>query len=1081
MRHWTFALRGLLLLALLAPGAARLAAAEDKHGPSELWSSLSYRNIGPAAGGRVCRVAGIPGDPRVYYVATASGGLWKSSDGGTRWQPIFEKEATSTIGSIAVAPSDPNVIYIGTGEANIRGNVICGVGIYKSTDAGQTWTHVWKQRGQIGTLIVHPTNPDVAYAAVLGRPFGPNQERGIYRTTDGGKTWQQVLKKDQDTGASDVCFDPSNPRLLFAGMWQARRRPWELTSGGPGSGLYMSRDGGDTWKQLTGNGLPGGPWGKDGVAVAPSDGQRVYALIESEEGGLFRSDDGGTTWNHVNDDRRLRQRAWYYTTLAVAPHSPDVVYCPQVPMLRSLDGGKSFEFYGGPGFWHGDNHDIWIDPLNPQRQIIGNDGGVNITVTGGKRWHAPALPISQFYRINVDTRVPYHVSGTMQDLGSGCGPSNSLNYNGIRLGDWYSVGGGETGYTLHDPTDPNIVYAGEYGGAITRYDHRVRAARNVSIYPDNPSGHGAEAMEYRFRWPAPIAGSPHDPKVIYHAANVLFRSTTGGQSWTAISPDLTRNDRAKQQWSGGPITGDNTTAEFYCTISAVAESPVEKGVIWVGTDDGLVQVTRNGGKQWTNVTAQLPRFPEWATVKMIEPSPHEAGTAYVVIDAHLVDDFRPYLFKTTDYGQTWTTLSDAMDPEFYLHVCRADPVNRDLLFVGTERGVLVSRDAGKRWDSLQLNLPTVPVHDMVIKDNDLVLGTNGRSLWILDNFTPLRQLTRKDLADEPFKLLSPAPVVRWNYGIGVGGQPRQSSFPNPPMGAVIDFYLRRPAEKVRLEIRDRKGQLVIAFEGEGDGSEESEEPAAPAQEDEMGEDEGAADDSDKPTLPTKAGLHRFVWDLAGEGAIPIRQAQIDMGSPTVGPSVNPGTYEVRLIVDGQTATQKLVIQPDPRREVSPADLAAQERLAIQMRGEINDLTLTVEKLRVVAQQLRSRNELLRHESEAAGLRTASDELLKKLDELEGKLHNPKAKIAYDILAQKGGAKLYSRLVFVYNVHLDGEGAPTQGVKEVYGQIRKELRSLLRDWKEIVETDLPRINAQARRGSWPVIIVPKLEREVKKED
>src|SRR3954463_9371738 len=467
------------------------------------FKALKYRNIGPAAGGRVSRVTGVAGNPMRYYAATASGGVWMSNDGGTSWKPIFDDQPISSIGAIAVAASDPNVIYVGSGEANIRGNVAAGNGIYKSIDAGKTWTHVWDQEGQIGTMAVHPKNPDIAFAAVLGHAFGPNPERGVYRTRDGGRTWQQVLKKDADTGASDVALDPSNPNVVFAGLWQARRRPWDLTSGGPGSGLYRSDDGGTTWKQLTEKGLPTGPWGKIGVAVAPSDGRRVYALIEAEQGGLDRSGDGGETWSRASGDRGLRQRAWYYSTLTIDPRTPDVVWCPSVPMLRSIDGGKTFTPVRG--FHHGDHHDLWIDPANPRRMINGNDGGVDISLNGGETWYAPPLPISQFYRIGVDTRNPYHIAGPMQDLGSIACPNNSLSASGIALGDWYNVGGGETGYTVSDPTAPDVVYAGEYAGVITRYDHRTRQARMVSGYVDNPSGHGAADMKYRFRWPAPIA------------------------------------------------------------------------------------------------------------------------------------------------------------------------------------------------------------------------------------------------------------------------------------------------------------------------------------------------------------------------------------------------------------------------------------------------------------------------------------------------------------------------------------------------------------------------------------------------
>ncbi len=771
---WDGAVLAILLafLVSLCPASAAADESDDESAVKGPFQELKYRSIGPAAGGRVCRVAGIPGNPLVYFAATASGGVWRSVDGGLSWKCVTEKLPTSTFGSIAVAASDPNVVYAGSGEANIRNNVVPGNGIYKSTDGGAHWTQVWKQDGQIGTMAVHPHNADIAFAAVLGKAFGPNGERGVYRTTDGGKTWTAVLKKDADTGASDLALDPSNPHIVFAGLWQTRRRPWELTSGGPGSRLYVSRDGGTTWKQLTEHGLPKGPWGKIGVAVAPSDSRRVYALIEADKGGLYRSDDGGETWKLATGDHGLRQRAWYYSTLTVDPRNPDVVWCPSVPMLRTIDGGKTFQPVRG--FHHGDHHDVWIDPTNPRRMINGNDGGVDLSTDGGETWHAPPLPISQFYRIGVDTRNPYHVSGTMQDLGSIAGPSNSLSYTGITLADWYSVGGGEAGYTLHDPSDPNIVYAGEYAGVITRYDHRTRQARMVGSYVDNPSGHGAADMKYRFRWPAPIAGSPHDPKVVYHAGNVLFRTSDGGQTWTAISPDLTRNDRRRQQWSGGPITGDNTTAEYYCTISAVAESPKEKGLIWVGSDDGLVHVSRDAGKSWTNVTEHLTGLPEWAAIKMIEPSPFDAGTALVVVDAHMVDDMHPYLYRTRNHGNTWALLSGPMPQDVPLHVVRHDPKQQGLLYAGTERGVAFSTDEGKTWQPLQLNLPTVPVHDMQAKGDSLVLGTHGRSLWIFDDLTPIRSWTPA-VAAKPAELLPCLPAARWRYHGGFRGLARGQS------------------------------------------------------------------------------------------------------------------------------------------------------------------------------------------------------------------------------------------------------------------------------------------------------------------
>src|SRR4051812_7122440 len=787
--------------AVVVSVSAQDAPKTDKPESPKAFKALKYRNIGPAAGGRVSRATGVPGNPLIYFAATASGGVWMSSDGGTTWKGVFDDQPISSIGSIAVAPSDPNVVYVGSGEANIRGNVAAGNGIYKSSDGGKSWTHVWTQEGQIGTMVVHPKNADVAYAAVLGHAFGPNPERGVYRTRDGGKTWQQVLKKDADTGASDVAIDPSNPNTLFAGFWQARRYPWDLQSGGPGSGLYVSRDGGDTWKQITAHGLPEGVWGKVGVAVAPSDGQRVYALIEADKGGLFRSDDGGESWDLVSANRALRQRAWYYSTLTVHPANPNEVWFPQVPMLRTIDGGKTIEYVKGVA--HGDNHDIWIDPTDPRRRIIGNDGGVQVTENGGTSWYAAPLPISQFYHVSVDTRRPYHVAGAMQDLGTAQGPSNSLN-GGIHLTDWHDVGGGEAGHVYSDPSDPNIVYAGEYLGILTRYDDRTRESRNVSAWPENPSGWSGDAMKYRFQWTAPISGSPFDPKVVYHGANVIFRTRDAGQHWDAISPDLTRNDKSKQTWTGGPITGDATGVETYDTVFAIAESPKQRGLIWAGSDDGLVHVTTDDGKTWKNVTSAMPNFPEWGTVSIIEPSSFDANTAYVVVDGHRLDNTHPYLYRTTDLGKSWTRLDGSLAQDVYLHAVREDPKKRGQLYLATERGVLFSTDDGQTWRSLRLNLPTVAVHDLQVKDDNLVVATHGRSLWILDDLQPVREYAPA-IAAEPVHLFAPADAVRWRYGSSAWGT--RGSFPNPPKGAVI-YYSLKDEEKgeIKLEILDAQNK-----------------------------------------------------------------------------------------------------------------------------------------------------------------------------------------------------------------------------------------------------------------------------------
>jgi photosystem II stability/assembly factor-like uncharacterized protein len=1039
----------LIVWACVAVSGQEKPAAADPHATPVEFKHLTYRSIGPAAGGRATRAAGVIGDPNVFYAATASGGVWKSVDGGATWKPIFDDQPISSIGSLAVAPSDPNVVYVGSGEANIRGNVAAGNGIYKSIDAGKTWTHVWKQEGQIGTMVVDPRNADVAFAAVLGRAFGPNPERGVYRTRDGGRTWQQVLGKDEHTGASDVALDPSNPNIVFAGFWQARRLPWDLVSGGPGSSLWMSRDGGDTWKQLSGGGLPAGPWGKVGVAVAPSDGRRVYALIEAENGGLFSSDDGGDSWTLATADRRLRQRAWYYSTITVHPANRDEVWVPNVPMLKSTDGGRTFKRV--TGIHHGDHHDLWFDPKNPRRMIAANDGGVDVSIDGGETWNATLMPIAQFYHVNVDTSVPYRVHGAMQDLGTSSTPSNSLSRNGIASGDWFGVGGGEAGHTASDPSDPNIVYAGEYLGYISRYDHRTRQARHVGAWPENPSGHAGEKLRYRFQWTAPIATSPHDPKVIYHAGNVLFRSTDAGTTWTTISPDLTTNDKSKQQWSGGPITGDNTGVETFCTIFAVAESPRQKDVIWAGSDDGLVHVTRDGGKNWANVTKQVPGLPAFATVSLIEPSHFDAGTAYLVVDNHRQDDAKPYLWRTADFGETWSSLAAALPQDVYLHAVREDPRKKGQLYLGTERGVMFSVDAGKTWRALKLNLPTVAVHDLRVKDDDLVVGTHGRSIWILDDLTPVREWSPR-VAAAPVHLFAPRDAVRWRYHSG----PREKTAgENPPAGALIFFSLaEKPKGEVTLEILDEKNRLVRTLSseaGEAWGTHEHEEEP-------------------KPALKAEAGLQRAVWDLEWEGAALIKNARLDYGDPRQGPLAVPGTYTLRLRADGHEAVSKLVVKRDPRVTVAQADLEAQLAFALEVRDAISRLSAGVKRGRRVRDQLHSHAKLLQDDRRASELVEMSKALSARLEALEARFHNPEAEVAYDILAKKGGAKLYSRLSPLLMFVNEGDGAPTQGMREVFAAQQKELGELEGELRALLEKDLAAVQLAAKRLDLPFVIV-----------
>jgi photosystem II stability/assembly factor-like uncharacterized protein len=1143
----------LAVAVLVALGAAGLhhplARAEEPKPPKE-FAALKYRLVGPFAGGRVSRACGVPGDPLTYYAATASGGVWKSADGGLTWKPVFDDQPTSSIGSIAVAPSDPNVVYVGTGEANIRGNVAPGAGIFKSTDAGKTWQHVWKQVGQIGTMAVHPKNADVAYAAVLGHAFGPNPERGLYRTTDGGKTWQQVLAKDADTGCSDVALDPSNPRTVFAGFWQARRKPWEMTSGGPGSDLFVSRDGGDTWVSLkTGangrrepaggdevarpgkpvKGLPPGVWGKVGVAVAPSNGQRVYALIEAHEGGLFRSDDGGETWEKTSDDRRIRQRAWYYSTLTVHPTNPDVVYLPQVPLLRSTDGGRTVAAVPGPH--HVDHHDLWIDPANPNRMIDANDGGVDITADGGKTWYAPPLPISQCYHVSADSRTPYRVMACLQDLGSASGPSHSLLGGGIGLGDWYSVGGGEAGYAFADPSDPNVVYAGEYGGIMTRYDHRTGQARNVTVNQVNPSGIDPAKMKHRFQWTAPILISRHDPKTVYHAANVLFRTRDAGQTWEKVSPDLTRDDKQKQQWSGGPITGDNTGAEVYCTIFALAESPKQKGVIWAGTDDGKVHLTRDECQTWTDVTANVPELPDWGTVSCIEASPHDAGTAYLVVRNHRLDDYRPHAWKTTDFGKTWAKITDGLNPAVHCHAVREDGTKKGLLYLGTERGVMFSPDASKTWQPLQLNLPTVPVHDLVVKGDDLVVGTHGRSIWILDDLTPVREMSAA-IKEKPAHLFPVRPAVKWYVGSGgpTRGLNEYSSGDNPPAGALVWFHLKdEPKDAVRAEVLDPAGKVIAKAtakpangrrEPAGGSDEKDEGKSATKPDDEKDDRE---DDPKDRKLEAAAGLNRWVWDLTHDGADPIAGAAVDLGAADQRVPVAPGKYTVRLTVGKETFTQPVEVRPDPRLALTadpgpvaqllgrggvrtrgedraldrearkrlgipettvtvyrgPAqaqDAPAQQKLALRVRDDISRLSDTVNRIRAVKKQIALRKDLLTDNKEAKELLKESAAFDKKLDEVEGKLHNAKAKISYDIFAARGGAMLYSQFSWLLASLTDGDGAPTKAQVELADELEKQLAELVGQFDKLAADDLARLNESARKLGVPELYVPPAKKK-----
>ncbi len=1037
----------LLATALLAAGAVW--AAEPKEEPV----GPHYRLIGPASGGRVARVAGVSGDPLTYFAATAAGGVWRSLDGGLEWKPVFDDEPVSSIGSVAVAPSDPNVVWVGSGEGNIRGNVAKGNGIYRSTDGGETWRHVWTGEGQIGALAIDPRDADVAFAAVLGSPFGPSPDRGIYRTTDGGVSWTKVLFVDNDTGASDVSLDPANPRIVFAGMWQARRTPWSLTSGGPGSGLYLSRDGGTTWKHIQGEGLPDGIWGKVGVRVAPSDPARVYALIEAKEGGLFRSDDGGTTFARVNASRGLRQRAWYYSSLTIDPTDADTVWFPQVSMLKSIDAGATIRSVKGGGW---DYHDVWIDPSNPRRMIVGSDAGISVSRDGGLTWTRPPVPISQFYHVSVDSGTPYRVLGSLQDWGTVSGPSNSLHGGGVFRSDWYPVGGGEAGWVVADPADPAIVWAGEYGGYLSRWDGRSKTATSVGILPDNPSGRPAAALKYRFQWTAPIVVSPHDHRVVYHAANVLFRTQDDGQHWTAISPDLTRNDHSKQDWSGGPITGDITGVETYDTIFAVAESAVQAGVIWAGSDDGLVHVTRDGGAGWTDVTP--PALPEWGTVTCIEASRWDAGTAYVVVNAHRLDDDRPFLWKTTDFGRSWSPRTAGLDPQTPLHVVREDARRKGMLYLGTERGVMVSRDDGGTWQSLRLNMPTVAVVDLAIAGDDLVVGTLGRSAWILDDLTPVREESAATAA-EPVHLFAPTPAVRWRIA-NAPSDLTAGAGDNPPRGALITYSLAaKPEGEITLDVLDAAGTLVRRLSS-------ILEPAFVTPDHPNWDPDSI---EPKPALSTEPGLNRVSWDLAYQGPRWVVGTRMEGSAPPNGPTVPPGDYTLRLTVDGHTAVRNLSVVPDPRTKVPAEDVKAEVRFALTIVERMTTIADMAGTIRDLRSQLTALDARLAGTPGQADLITLDKGLVARLDAIEDTIHNPHAEVEYDILAgRNGGVRLYSRFNGLLDAANGHDGPPTQGMLEVAADLTSELATQQATLDELVSGDLAQFNRIAREQGLPFV-------------
>ena len=1038
--------------------AQPVAAAEDtsaaKANEDPTFKGMKYRAIGPFRGGRSLTASGIAGDPTTYYFGATGGGVWKSTDGAMTWTPIFDKQDVSSIGSLAVSASDPNIVYVGTGEACIRGNMSHGDGVYKSLDGGKTWKNVGlRDTRSIGRVIINPTNPDIVYVAALGHPFGPNSERGIFRTTDGGKNWEKVLYKDENTGGIDVAFDPHNANVLYASLWQARRTAWGLTSGGPGSGIYRSNDGGATWKQLQEHGLPKGPYGRIGLSVS-ANSDRVYALIEAAEGGVYRSDDGGETWQLVDDDHAFRQRAWYYTHIIADPQDADTVYVLNVDFYKSTDGGRSFNKIKVP---HGDNHGLWIDPKNPRRMIASNDGGVTVTLDGGKTWsREDNQPTAQFYHVITDTRTPYHVYGAQQD-NSTIGIASRSDNGFIDAPDWYAVGGGEAGWIAPYPPDPNIVYAGDYEGKITRFDKRTGQVKEVSVFPDLTDGGGAANLEHRFQWTAPIVISPNDPNTLYHAGETLFKSTDGGVHWVAISPDLTRNDKTKQQASGGSITIDDTGTEYYDTIFAVAESPVAKDLIWAGTDDGLIHITRDGGKNWTNVTPK--DLPEWSRVSLIDASPHDAGSAYVAVDRHQFDDYHPYVYKTSDYGKTWTKITKGIADNTFVRAVREDPKRRGLLYAGTEKGVFVSFNDGADWRSLQLNLPTTPVHDLVVKNDDLVLATHGRSFWILDDVSPLRQF-KDDLAQQEAHLYAPATAVRLHF---VDDVPKPILVgENPPSGAVIYYSLKQaPKGEVAIEILDASGSVIRKYSS--DKLTELDEPLDPE------------DKKPEKQIKAEAGLNRFVWDLRYESASHVPDYYLwEYKDGALGPIVVPGKYQVRLTVDGMSQTAPLEVKLDPRVNVSQADLEKQFDLLLQIRDELSRVYETVNQIQDVRAQVSGLKKRLPESDSNKPVLAAAGDLDQKMIAVRDNLVQLKIKANEDSLVYP--QMVDSRLAFLALAVGDStDSAPTESEYQQYEKLKKQADDYLAHWQELKRTDLASFQKLMAGQNIQAIVVPSTGR------
>jgi photosystem II stability/assembly factor-like uncharacterized protein len=1048
-----------------------------------LYQEMRWRMIGPFRGGRTLTAAGVPGQPDTYYFGAVAGGVWRTTNGGNTWLPIFDQQPVASIGALAIAPSDPKTIYVGTGEADMRSNISFGMGVYRSYDAGATWTHVGlSETRHIAKILVDPRNPDIVLVAALGHAYGPNPERGVFRTTDGGHTWQKVLYKDENTGAIDLAADPADPHIICAAMWNAHRTPWSQYPpvNGPGGGLYKSIDGGSTWAQVVGNGLPGGDWGRAGIAIASARGiKRIYVLVDAQDGGLFRSDNDGKSWERVSADRRIRERGWYFGGVTVVPQNPDTVYVSNVALYRSTNGGRSFEaFKGAPG--GDDYHLLWIDPQNSARMIFASDQGAGVSVDAGASWSSWFnQPTAQFYHVAVDNQFPYYVYGAQQDSGTVATVSRS-DFGSITYRDWYSIGAGEAGYIAPDPGDPNTVYGGDTYGALYRFDKRTGQSHDISpLIGADSYDLAISQRKLRFTWTSPLVFSPFDPHTLYFGSQYVLRTTNQGSKWEAISPDLT--GASPKAAAGGPLTPDSAKQRGYGVVYTIAPSAVARGLIWVGSDTGVISLTRDEGKTWTDVTPhELIELGAFSKISLIEAGHFDAGTAYVAVDRHRLDDYLPHIYRTHDFGKTWTEITQGINWSLprqpaaglavsgrlsyraYVHAVREDPVRRGLLYAATELGVCVSFDDGDHWQSLQLNLPVAPVHDLVVNGNDLAIATHGRSFWILDDVAPLREANAQ-VAVAAGYLFPPQTAIRVRRNVN-RDTPLPQEFPageNPPAGAILDYYLGAdPAGGIILEILDSRGRVVRRFS--------SADPHAPPP-----QPPPFTADWIRPSAPLSKslGMHRFAWDLrypTPPMIVPEYSSAVAFGENT--PAIAegalglPGEYEVRLSVGGQVFSRPLRVEMDPRVRTPRADL---ER-AFALEQQISEAMERDYRAFRQAEDLHEKLASLAS-SGPVPLRDAAAELDRKLLALAGEEESPTTK--EEKLSWVPTLRLLNRsLAAELQVVQGADTAPTEQVQQAFANTCQELQSLLAIWQQLRTRELAAFNDVARKNGGPQLVI-----------